>query len=103
MAGVEASWPAMGAHRRGREGDGEREARLGGCRRGVPWGGAAGARAARGCSVQSARGGLLPVCCAVREEEEGEREKKKKWKEKKKEKKKKSRNFCKLENFWGEK
>jgi hypothetical protein len=84
----------MGAHRRGREGDGEREARLGGLQEaGVPWGGAAGARAACGCSVRSARGGLQPACCAIREEEEEEREKIKKRKEKKKEKEKKMWKF----------
>jgi hypothetical protein len=69
----------------------------------VPWGGAAGASAACGCSVRSAHGGLLPACCAVREEEEEEREKIKKRKEKKKEKKKKMWNFFKLVNFLGEK
>jgi hypothetical protein len=97
MARVEAPWPTMGPCRSGGEGERERQARLGWLQEGVPWGGAAGARGARGCSVRFARDGLLPACCAVREEEEEEREKKKKRKEKKKEKNMKK--FLNLKNY----
>jgi hypothetical protein len=89
-------WPEWELHGRpwglaGEEGRGKGRGRhgKGGCRRGAPWGGAAGAKGTRGCSVRFAREGLLSACCVVREEEEEEREKKKKRKEKKKKKKKK--------------
>jgi hypothetical protein len=89
MTGLQAPWPAMGAHGRGRkgnrgEGEGQRARLHGGGREGrAPW---------RGC--RRGIGPLLLLILSVREEEGKKREKEKREKEKRK--------FSKPENFGGE-